>query len=323
MMSRVAQAVGRLLTAWGACLAASLPAPVAGLFGRSTLRVPATKGGLTVMDGPLVVAAPSKGQARRALLVAPAEAVLVKRLWLPKRALAELDAVIRHDVVATTPFAFDDIVHAARLAETDGDRCLVELALIERSTLENLREQAGRALPAVPDRVELAPGLSTEADPEQRQRKHKARRLDGLLAVLAFVSACLVAMLAERSLDQREHALREAIAAMLAERRQAEATEAGMARLRERIGLVDRRQAQAHSMASAFAAAASALPAEARLDRLLIAPHEATVVFRHAPADAAAIAATLGEALLGPHSRTNFDAASNTLMLQGSEGARP
>lgn len=199
------------------------------------------------------------------VLVAPSTAVLARPLELPAAAARSLASAVRYGLPQWTPFAADDVHHAARLvARSGGDagRVAAELRLVPKASVAPaLAALAAAGLAA--DVVRLGDGFDVALDGRKAARARRGRLVDVALAGLAVVLAGLLCAVLSDRLAARQAALATALAGEVRIVQAAEALRAGIAALEGRDARLAAQRAAAPPLAEITATLAATLPEDA------------------------------------------------------------
>jgi hypothetical protein len=196
------------------------------------------------------------------VLVVPPAAVLARPLELPAAAARSLASAVRYGLPQWTPFAADDVHHAARLVASgsgDAGRVAAELRLVPKAAVA----AALAALAAVglaADVVRLGDGFDVALDQRKAARTRRGRLVEVALAVLAVgLAGLLCAVLSDR-LAARQAALATALADEVRTVQAAEALRAEIAALEGRDARLAAQRDAAPALAEIAATLAAALP---------------------------------------------------------------
>jgi general secretion pathway protein F len=236
---------------------AALPATTA-----AARAAPTTAGDLRRHPDPALAALRRLARTVPVVLVAPPASVLARPLELPAAAARSLVSAVRYGLPQWTPFAADDVHHAARLvARSGGDagRVAAELRMVPKAAVAPaLAALAAAGLAA--DVVRLGDGFDVALDGHKAARARRGRLADLALVALAIgLAGVLCAMLSER-LAARQTALAGALAAEVRTVQAAEALRAEIAALEGRDARLAAQRAAAPPLAEIAATLAAALP---------------------------------------------------------------
>jgi plasmid stabilization system protein ParE len=199
---------------------------------------------------------------RPVVLVVPPSAVLVRPLELPAAAARSLASAVRFGLPQWTPFAADDVHHAARhVARSAGDaeKVIAELRLVPKSVVARaLATLADAGISA--DVVRLGDGFDVALDGRKAARARRGLMAEVALALLAVgLAGVLCAVLSDRLA-----ALQAALTAKLAEEvrmvQGAEALRAEIVALEGRDARLAAQRAAAPPLVEIAASLATALP---------------------------------------------------------------
>jgi|GEM_PF-6337771 len=196
------------------------------------------------------------------VLVVPPSALLVRPLELPAAASRSLASAVRFGLPQWTPFAADDVHHAARLAArsgADAGRATVELRLVPKATVASaLAALAAAGLAA--DVVRLGDGFDVALDGRKAVRARRGLMVEVALALLAVgLAGVLCAVLSDR-LATRQAALAAALAEEVRIVQAAEALRAEIAALEGRDARLAAQRAAAPPLVEIAASLAATLP---------------------------------------------------------------
>lgn len=238
---------------------ASLPLESAGATGMAASVTPAT---VTRTADPAFSDLRRLARRRPVVLVVPPSAVLVRPLELPAAAARSLASAVRFGLPQWTPFAADDVHHAARqVARSAGDaeKVIAELRLVPKSVVARaLATLADAGISA--DVVRLGDGFDVALDGRKAARARRGVIVEVALALLAVgLAGVLCAVLSDR-LAARQAALATALAEEVRIVQVAEALRAEIAALEGRDARLAAQRAAAPPLVEIAATLAATLP---------------------------------------------------------------
>lgn len=256
---------------------------------------------------------------RKAVLVPPADDILVKTIEIPRKAYPDIDQIVRLDIPVSTPFSLDEIYYQSTVRPSRKGGVLdLTIHMIPKTAVDARLAFLDAAYGARPRELELARDVLAPVNPADRVRNDEARRLDTLLLVLLLVLVAMLIALARSNADARIESLRSAMSASLASIDRQGQLRAMIRTLEDRRALSARLRLEVRPSVL-LERAGKALPADARLVRATFGRTDAsiTLIRRGAPLGPAEIS-PVAEAVLASGFLVAQDVAAGTATLSGT-----